>query len=207
MNNSENNFKYVLLWLVPTGVEIAVYFFITFFTIILCSQDIINSLLFATGDFNPIRAGIASIDSLLQHILGEKAAGSLSLGIFWGAVGLIVNLLWWLGSNFSTELNNDLVFSKYIHPRDSDPKSQLREFIEKTLIRTAVAVLAILYTNFVLSQGLPRIATRFADILKDWSFSTQLWPMVVTIFFEILMLHVFVVLARMILLRKQVFSS
>lgn len=207
MNNSENNFKYVLLWLVPTGVEIAVYFFITFFTIVLCSQDIINNVLFATGDFNPIRAGIASIDSLLQHILGEKVAGSLSLGIFWGAVGLIVNLLWWLGSNFSTELNNDLVFSKYVHPRDTDPKSQLREFTERTLIRTAVAVVAILYTNFVLSQGLPRIATRFADILKDWSFSTQLWPMVLTIFFEILMLHAFVVLARMILLRKQIFSS
>lgn len=207
MNDRKTNLQYMLLWLVPTGVEVAVYVFITFFTVILCSQDIINNLLFATGDFNPIRAGIASIDSLLQHFLGEKIAGSLSLGIFWGTVGLLVNLLWWLGSNFSTELNNDLVFSKYVHPKDADPKTQLREFIERTAIRTTVAVITLLYTNFFLSQGLPHIATRFADIIKNWDFGLQWWPMLVTIFTEILMLHVFVVLTRIILLRKQVFSS
>lgn len=207
MNDSRNSFKYVLMWLVPTGVEVAVYLFITFFTIILCSQDIINNLLFASGDFNPIRAGIAGIDSLLQYFLGEKIAGSLSLAIFWGMVGLIVNLLWWLGSNFSTELNNDLVYSKYVHPQDTDPKSQLREFIEKTVIRTTVAVIALIYANFFVSQGLPGIATRYADIISSWDFATQIVPMLTTIFFELLMLHAFVVLARMILLRKQILNS
>lgn len=207
MNDRKTNFQYVLMWLVPTGVELAVYIFITFFTIILCSQDIINNLLFASGDFNPIRAGIASIDSLLQHFLGEKVAGSLSLGIFWGTVGLVVNLLWWLGSNFSTELNNDLVFSKYVHPKDADTKTQLREFIEKTIIRTSVAVITLLYANFFISQGLPHIATRYADIISNWDLALQWWPMLVTILSEIIMLHIFVVLTRIILLRKQVFSS
>ncbi len=207
MNIKNNNFIYVLLWLIPTWVELAVYLFITFFTVFLCSQDFINGLLYASGDFNPIRAGIASIDGLLQHFLGEKVSGSISLALFWGTVGLVVNLIWWLGSNFSTELNNDLVFSKYVHPKDSDPKSQLREFIEKTAIRTTVAVVIIVYINFVLSQGLPRLTHRFADILKHWTFAGQWKRMLLAIIGEVIMLHLFVVLTRVILLRKQVFSS
>lgn len=207
MESKQQNALYILLWLIPSWTELAIYIFITFFTVFLCSQDFINSLLFAQGDFNPIRAAIASIDSLLTHFIGEKLAGSLSLGIFWGMVGLFVNVLWWLGSNFSTELNNDLVFSKYVHPKDADPNSQLREFIERTVIRTVVAVIGILYANFVISQAFPRITNRFADLLKHWSFSDKWVSMLYAIFAEILILHGFVVLTRMILLRKQVFDT
>jgi hypothetical protein len=201
------NLIYVLLWLVPTWTELAIYLFITFFTIFLCSQDFINSLLFASGDFNPMRAGIASIDGLLTHVVGERVAGSLSLAIFWGTIGLLVNVLWWLGSNFSTELNNDLVFSKYIHPKGSDPQSQLREFIERTAIRTVVAIIGIVYTNFIISQTLPRLTTRYANILKHWDFASKWQSLLLAVVIEILVLHGFVVLTRIILLRKQVFSS
>lgn len=206
MNKTQNNITNVLLWLTPTVTEIAIYLFITFFTVVLSSQDFVNNLLFATGDFNPIREGIGSIDRLLERIVGEKVAGSLSLGIFWGLVGLIVNLLWWLGSNFSTELNNDLVFSKYVHPKDADPKSHLREFVEKAIIRTIVAVIGIVYINFVLSQWLPRITQRYNDVLNDFSIAKDWKLLIITIGAQVLMLHIFVVLTRIILLRKQVFD-
>ncbi len=206
MESKQNNYINVILWLVPTGVELAVYIFITFFTIILCSQDFVSSLFFVTGDFNPIRSAIGSIDGLLEKFVGEKVAGSLSLGIFWGAVGLLVNLLWWLGANFSTELNNDLVFSKYVHPKDIDPKSQLRELIQKTIIRTSVAVLALLYVNYFISQGLPRISARYAKTFQEWSITGDWKSLLITAASEILMLHIFVVLFRIILLRKQVFD-
>lgn len=199
--------SYIILWLVPTWTELAIYLFITFFTIFLCSQDFINGLLFASGDFNPIRAAVASIDSLLTHVVGEKIAGSLSLAIFWGIVGLAVNVLWWLGSNFSTELNNDLVFSKYVHPKGTDPRLQLREFIERTVIRTVVAIIAVVYTNFVISQTLPRLTARYADILKHWSFGAKWQSLLFAIIIEVLILHGFVVLTRVILLRKQVFGA
>ncbi len=207
MAERQNNLKYVLLWLIPTWTELIVYLFIVLFTALLCSQDFINSLFFSSGDFNPIRAGIASIDTLLRHFLGEKVAGGLSLGIFWGIIGLAVNLLWWLGNNFSTELNNDLVFSKYVHPKDADPNSQIRELIIRTIVRTVTAIIGLSYLNYVLSQGMPNITNRFASIFQNWSVVNQWQPLLTTIAYEVLMLHGFVVLTRIILLRKQILSS
>lgn len=206
MKSTENKAQLLFIWLMPTAIELTVYVMLSALTIFLCSQDLINTLLFATGDFNPIRAGVGSVDQLLTHVVGQRVAGSLSLAIFWGMVGLVVNLLWWVGSNFSTELNNDLVFSKYVHPKDTDPRSQLREFIERTVIRTSVAIVGIVYVNFALSQGFPRISARFAAITKDWSFRAQWKPLVFTILTEMFMLHVLVVLTRLVLLRKKVFD-
>jgi hypothetical protein len=169
-------------------------------------MDIVRELLFVSGDFNPIRTAIASIDTLLQNFVGERIAGSLSLAIFWGIIGLIVNLIWWLGSNFSTELSNDLVFSKYVHPTNSDPKAHLREFFERTLIRTTVAIIAIVYTNYFLSQGLPRISATFSDVINNWSTNKDYVSVIVAFIAEIFMLHIFVILARLLLLRKQIFD-
>ncbi len=207
MNEKQNKITNLVLWLTPTGVELAVYIFITFFTAILCSQDFVNSLFFVSGDFNPIRSGIGSINGLLEGIVGERVAGSLSLGIFWGTVGLVVNLLWWLGANFSTELNNDLVYSKYVHPKDINPRSQLRDFIIRTAIRTGVAVIAIVYTNFVLSQWLPRISSEYASVFEDWDYTSRWSVLIPVILSQILLLHIFVVLTRIILLRKQIFND
>ncbi|MCX6727823.1 MAG: hypothetical protein NTX11_03365 [Candidatus Saccharibacteria bacterium] len=207
MNNFLEKTKNVVLWLTPSGVEIAFYIFLTFASFVLSSFDLVKSSLSVTGDFNPIRSGIGVVDSLLQHFVGEKVAGSLSLAIFWGLIGLTVNVIWWLGSNFSTELNNDLVFSKYVHPKDTDPREQLRVFAIRTVIRTIVAISGILYLNFFLSDGLPRLSTRYAAVIGSWSNSQQYLLATTTILFQILMLHIFIVLIRLILLRKKAFDS
>ncbi|MEI6481189.1 MAG: hypothetical protein WCO19_02690 [Candidatus Saccharibacteria bacterium] len=207
MNNFLEKTKNVVLWLSPSGVEIAFYIFLTFATFVLSSLDLVKSALSVTGDFNPIRSGIGVVDSLLQHFVGEKVAGSLSLAIFWGLIGLLVNVIWWLGSNFSTELNNDLVFSKYVHPKDTDPREQLRVFAIRTVIRTIVAISGILYVNFFLSDGLPRLTTRYAAVIGSWSKSQQYLLASTTILYQILMLHIFIVLIRLILLRKKAFDS
>lgn len=206
MDTSLHRFKLLFLWLLPSGIEIAFYIFITAVSFLASSMDIVRELLFVSGDFNPIRSAIASIDTLLQNFVGERIAGSLSLAIFWGIVGLFVNLLWWLGSNFSTELSNDLVFSKYVHPSNADPKSHLREFFQRTFIRTTVAIIAIIYTNFFFSQGLPRISATYADVIANWSTTKDIKSAIVAIIAEIVMLHIFVVLARLLLLRKTVFD-
>lgn len=203
MNTHQEDIKAVLRWLVPSSTQIAAYIFITFFTALLCSQDFINSFLFAQQDFNPIRGAISYLDLGLQKIVGEKVAGGLSLGIFWGTVGLLVNVFWWLGSSFSTELNNDLVFSKYVHPKDADPNAPLREFITRTIIRALAGIAGLLYLNFVISSGLPHVANKFADIFTLWDWALQWQNLVVTVVLEILMLHGVVVLTRVALLRRQ----
>lgn len=191
----------------PTAVQAVVYVMVVALTVFLSSQDFIDKILFATGDFNPIRSGIGSVDFLLTRLIGEKLSGSLSLAVFWGAVGLIVNLLWWLGSNFSSELNNNLVYSKYVHPKDVNAQAQLQDFIKRTAIRTSVAVIGLIYGNYVISSGLPGIAERFSDITGNWDIEANWASLALTIALELLMLHMVVVLTRVVLLRKKVIND
>ncbi len=207
MNNFFERTRNVLIWLTPTGVEIAFYIFITFVTFVLSSFDLVKSALSVTGDFNPIRSGIGVVDGLLQHFVGEKVAGSLSLAIFWGLIGLAINVIWWLGSNFSTELNNDLVFSKYVHPKDTDPREQLQVFAIRTIIRTIVAISGIVYSNYFMSESLPRFTSKYAQVISDWSERQQYIAAASIILSQILMLHIFIVIARLLLLRKKAFDS
>ena len=94
MNTSRENIKQAIFWLMPNGIEILIYLFITGATLILSGVDRLKDLLFVSGDFNPIRLGISGIDILLTSLVGEKLAGTLSLAIFWALVGVVVNLIW-----------------------------------------------------------------------------------------------------------------
>lgn len=199
--------RLIAAWTMPTAVQAVVYVMVVALTVFLSSQDFIDKILFATGDFNPIRSGIGSVDFLLTRLIGEKLSGSLSLAVFWGAVGLIVNLLWWLGSNFSSELNNNLVYSKYVHPKDVNAQAQLQDFIKRTAIRTTVAVIGLVYGNYVISSGLPGIAERFSDITGNWDIAPNWGSLILTIALELLMLHMVVVLTRVVLLRKKVIND
>ncbi len=206
MDEHKTKLRHFLDWVLPTPAEVTVYVMLTALTIFLCSQDFIDSILFATGDFNPLRYGISLVDYGLQRLVGERIAGSLSLAIFWGLVGLLVNLLWWVWSTFSTELNNDLVYSRYVHPKDTDPKAQLNDFIKRTVIRTSVAVIGIVYLNFVVSSGWPRVSNAFADIMRGWSGNADVLLLTLTALGEILMLHFMVIITRLVVLRKRVFD-
>lgn len=201
----QNKYVQMLLWLSPNLMELAIYFFIALFTLFISGQDFIKQNFVISGDFNPIQSGVNSVDYLLQRIVGEKVAGSLSLAVFWGLVGLAVNVIWWVGSNFSSELTNDLVFSKYVHPKDADPKSPLRDFLEKTAFRTGAAVLLIVYTNIYITDFLPRITTRFGFFIEDWA-NNQRWGSFFLAFFsQMFLLHIFTILVRLVLLKKQIF--
>lgn len=206
MNTSRDNIKQAFLWLLPNGIEIVIYIFITGATLILSGVDRLKDLLFVSGDFNPIRLGISGIDLLLTNLVGEKLAGTLSLAIFWALVGVLVNLIWWAGSNVTTEINEDLEFSKYVHPSGVDPQSQIQDFMKKSALRTAVAVLGILYFNYFISTGLPHVNKNYSKVIGDWSTNKDIKTLLLTIATEILLLHVFVVLTRVMLLRKRVFS-
>lgn len=206
METSREKIKQAFLWLLPNGIEILFYIFITGATLILSGVDRLKDLLFVSGDFNPIRLAISGIDSLLQQVVGEKIAGSLSLAVFWALIGILVNLLWWLGSNVTTEINNDLAFSKYVHPQGVDPDSQIRDFMKRAALRTSVAVVGLLYFNYFVSTGLPQINSNFSTVIKNWSTTKDIQLLLTSILLEILLLHIFVVLSRVMLLRKRIFA-
>ena len=205
MDTPLEKIKQIVKWLMPNGIEILFYIFITGATIILSGVDRLKDLLFVSGDFNPIRLAISGIDSALQQLVGQKVAASLSLAIFWGLVGVLVNILWWLGSNVTSEINNDLAFSKYIHPSGVDPQSQLRDFLKKAALRTFVAVIGLLYFNYFVSTGLPHVNSQYREVIGNWSTNKDIQTMATAIITELLLLHIFVVLSRIMLLRKRVF--
>lgn len=206
MNTSRENIKQAIFWLMPNGIEILIYLFITGATLILSGVDRLKDLLFVSGDFNPIRLGISGIDLLLTRLVGEKLAGTLSLAIFWALVGVVVNLIWWAGSNVTSEINEDLEFSKYVHPSGVDPQSQIQDFSKKIALRTAVAVIGLLYFNYFISTGLPNVNQSYSKVINNWSTNKDIKTLLIAIATEILLLHVFVVLTRVMLLRKRVFS-
>lgn len=207
MDSKRERFSQAFLWFLPTGIEFTIYLFLTMITVATSNLDFVKNFLYVTDDVSPIGAALASINGLVQHVVGERVAGSLSLAIFWGLIGLFVNVVWWVGSNFSTELNNDLVFSKYVHPKSVDQQSPMREFIKHAIIRTTAALALVFYANFFVSQALPRLGAKYRLAIQDLSKSQNLKNAAGSIFLEILMLHLFVVLARLIVLRKQIFSK
>jgi hypothetical protein len=75
------------------------------------------------------------------------------------------------------------------------------------VVRTTVAVIGLVYVNFVISRGWPAISNRFAAITSDWDISHPWAGIILTILSEMLMLHLLVVITRLVLLRKKVFDN
>ncbi|MCA9329720.1 hypothetical protein KDA11_03680 [Candidatus Saccharibacteria bacterium] len=206
MDNHTSKTRQVLNWILPTPAQVIIYFTLAGLTLFLSSQKFVDDLLFASGDFNPIRAGISIVDLGLQRIIGEKLAGSLSLAVFWGIIGIVVNTIWWAGSNFSAELNNNLLYSKYVHPQSVSPRAQLQDFIKRTSIRTIAAISGLLYFNFVISTGIPDITNKLASIIHFWETSSDVTSLIGYVLIEVIMLHFVVVLSRFVLLRSRIFD-
>ncbi len=191
----------------PTGVEMSVYLFLCFITAIVSNLSFVKNFLYVADGFNPFSSAVGSIDQLLTQVVGEKIAGSLSLAIFWGLVGIVINILWVVVANFSTELNNDLVYSSYVHPKNSDPKGPLYEFIIKTSLRVGVTIIFLFFLNFAIRTALPSISGLYAHAIQDWPKEKHYVGIASAIIFEVLTFHTFVVLTRLITLRKQVFNG
>lgn len=197
-----------ILWLLPTWAETVVYFFLSVATMALSSQSFLKSWLYVPKDFNIFREVLHSIDSFLPRILGERIGGSLSLGIFWGFIGMIVYLIIWLFMNFSTELNNELVLSKYVHPTNTAPQPHVRQFIAKLVFRMFVLVIMVFYINLILGSLLPFFGTKYRLVIAEWSKHNYLVStLLLTIAGQMLSLHAITVLVRLLLLRKRVFDN
>ncbi len=195
-----------LFWLLPTWAELAVYLFLSFVTLLLSSQSFLKSWLYVPKDYSFYAEILRSIDSLLPKLLGERIGGSLPLGIFWGAIGMIVYVLIWLFGNFSTELNNELVLSKYIHPRNTHPQPHLRLFLTKIIFRIFIGILLVLYANFALRVLFPLWASNYQQVISNWD-SQHLYALLLwSLFGQMLTFHGFTIFFRVFLLKKRVFD-
>lgn len=206
MNINKNRIMQACLWLLPTTLEVCIYIFICIITAVLSNIDMIKQFLYFTEDFHPFAAAVGSIDQLLTQLVGERLAGSLSLAIFWGLVGVVINILWVVFANFSTELNNDLVYTSYVHPRNTNPKSPLYEFITRSVFRFGVILMLIFFLNFSVRVVVPLVTTHFAIAITNWNSNKYYLGVFKSVILEIITMHIMVILFRLLTLRKQLFN-
>ena len=207
MNINKDRIIKACLWLLPTTIEFSLYIFVCLLTAIVSNIAVIKKFLYFTDDFHPISAAVGSIDQLLTQLIGERLAGSMSLAIFWGLVGVGINIIWVVAVNFSTELNNDLVYSTYVHPRHTNPRSPLYQFITRSIFRFGVIFTLIFFLNYAVQVVLPVVTTHYSIAITSWTNNIYYASVLLSIIFEMATLHVIVILFRLLTLRKQLFSS
>lgn len=198
--------KLAILWIMPTALEVFVYAFISAITFAISNLAFFRQSLFLPTQFNLYHDVINSISQLIERAVGERIAGSLSLGIFWGLVGMIVYVVIWLIQNFSTELSNDLAMTKYVYPRGADPESSLRNFISLTVFRLIIFVLFVFYINLVVRVLFLHWLNVYQNLLHHWLQSGYLFRALVALLTQMIILHGFVVFTRLLFLRKRIFS-
>ncbi len=142
----------------------------------------------------------------LTGLIGAHASATLITATFWAMVGILVYLALWLFGNFSNVLSNDIVMTKYMHPRGDDTYFPLKRLLLRILFHTAMAVLFVLYINFFIGQLLPFFSDSFNGIPSHWSDISFLLTAGKVMLIEVFALHIFVVLSRLLLLRKRVFG-
>lgn len=206
MSITAQQIKLAVLWVLPTPLEIFIYVFITAVAFALSNVSFIRDVLFAPSDFNLQTAVLGSINDLLQRLVGERIAASLSLAFFWGLVGMLVYVVLWLGQNFSTEFSNDLAMTKYVHPRGADPASPLRNFISLTMFRIVIFIIFVFYINLCIRVLVPLWLTQFRDVIQNWPKSEYFLDAAMAAAGQIVMLHGTVVFARLLFLRKRLFT-
>jgi hypothetical protein len=203
MQNKKSNLQLMLLWMIPSGTESIIFGSISLFTLVVSNVSFVRTYIGAPSGFQFRDATLGSINSVLEQFAGGGVTRSGVVIIFWALVGLVVYALIWLLINFSTELGNDVALTKYAHPRNVDTSSPLRDFISRTIFRVAVFAVLLFYLIFFWNSILPHCVDLFRTTIEDWPEVSAFISAAVGLIIEFISLHFFVVLLRMLLLKRR----
>lgn len=206
MQNQKSKFMALLTWLLPSGSEWVIGITFTFVTLAVSNSVVFRDMIFVPQDFQVKTAALDSLSTLIESVFGDQIARSGVVAIFWAIVGLLVYILIWLGLNFSNELGNDLAVTKYVHPRNIDTHSPLRDLISKILFQFVALFVLIFYINLMVGTLLPYIGGMFKTTIQQWPSKISTKYAIFGFVAEIVALHAFVVLVRALTLRKRIFG-
>lgn len=195
--------RQALKWLLPSWSEIIIYLCLALAFFISSNVEIIKTYLSVPSDFYFNTVIINAINDILQRILGREISAALSSGLFFALAGLIIYSAAWLFANFSTEFRNDLAVTKYIHPANVDTKSEIRDFVSKTIFRISVVLILISYIGLVTSRLLPYWTEVYQSSAKTWPSLESAGQALVALFAQVISIHFFVILLRLIFLKKR----
>ena len=206
MHTDKNPAKQALRWLLPTVLEVSIYLLIALLTMLLSNIGLLQDMFLMPKNSSISTAVLSSSENLLAGLVGPQAAATLITAIFWGAIGMGVYVFIWLFKNFSTELSNDLSISRYIHPRGSDTYLPLKSLFLRLVFQFFIGFLAFLYISATIKIILPLITSKYQAVAGNWTDPKLTIEATSALIMEILVLHVFTILLRLLLLKKRVFG-
>lgn len=206
MQTQQDRLRLAVSWLTPSVSELIIYIIISIFTLIVSNISFVRSFIYAPKDFNIINLVLNSISYLLNRFVGVGTTRTVVVVVFWALIGLLVYSLIWVFGSFSDELGNDLALTKYVHPRNVDTSSPLRLFLYKTLFRLMILIIGIFYLVIFWKALLPFVMNNYRSALAAWPKLGSLRAGLVGMVVQIIGLHAFIVLARLLFLKKRIFD-
>ena len=203
----ERHIKQALVWLLPTWPELIIYFCVSVALFISSNIGVIRGYLSVPNDFYFNTLFVDFINNIVQKLLGREISASLSSGLFFGLVGLVIYSMAWLLANFSTELHNDLAVTKYVHPANTDTRSEIRDLVSKGVFRISIILLLVFYINLATSQLLPYWTETYQNAINNWPSLAPLSTALASLITQMLALHLLIILLRLVLLKKRLFFA
>lgn len=207
MRKSSSRFYQIMAWLLPTSIGLSVYFVVAVSLALSSLSSSLRELLFTPNDFNFSDSILTTINDMLSRLVGDLAARNIVVAVFWGMVGLLVYIFVWLGINYSTELGNDLAYTKYVHPKGVDVSSPLKDFLSKSLFRLCSGLVLFIYALTLVGVLLPLAGGLYyqsGELFFSISSITHILSATAITFVS---LHVLIILVRLITLRKRIFGE
>lgn len=206
MRNKQTRLRMALSWLAPSVSELVIYIFLSIVTLIVSNVSFVRDFIFVPQYFNFRDLVLGSVNSLLDRFIGVGATRSAVVIIFWALVGLLVYALIWVLTSFSDELGNDLALTKYVHPRNVDTSSPLRQFLKRTIFRVMVLIVFVFYISAFWKAILPFSMQQYRIALDTWPKFASFKAGFIGMLVEVIALHAFVVFARLLFLKKRIFE-
>ncbi len=183
------------------------YAFTAAFLLAISNLGSLRDLFYLPPDFDLYQIVTNFITDTLTGWFGEQSAATLMTGLFWALLGGLIYIVIWIGLNFTIELQNDLVVTRYRHPKGVDTLSPLKHFVLLSIYRSFVGVITIMYVAWLLWQQLPPWLNELGLLTTYWKTPDYMLRFATGILGHMLALHVLVILVRLLLLRKRVLDD
>jgi len=203
-SQKKNTLLAILRILSPSALGLFFYIIIFIITLAVNQPSELKTAItsFNTNDFQGtfIYRYIVDFSKLINtHLISQ-----LAIYIFWVFVAFIIYLIASRLTKNVDELAKDFSLRQYVWPKDKDRNVPIREFAEKFVFHAVTLIILIFY----LFKATPWLASLWKRSDLTLKFSVHnIWALIVLLFFEVLYLHVTIILVRLFLTKHRLITG
>ncbi len=202
--NKQSDIKQAIFWLLPTASEIVAYIGLGLLTVLVANIRAFRSSFLLPENFQVKKAIFDNIDNLLNLLTFHKTDVVVT-AVFWAFIGLVVFLLFTVVLTFSSEFTNELGTRRYIYPKGANRNFIFRAYLQSMLLRLVALCLLLFYTFVVFGALMPWVLSHY--VMQGGFNYSYIITVLGILLLEILMLHFFAILGRIIFLKKRIFGD